>query len=303
MTTKDIEVYNKKINIINEEITVTEIAKHPEKYGTFIIGEIIDYNNRIFKGNKIFDNIFRTDGITATLIFVNKKENKYTKKIEDKIDEKDLKLQEIEKEGIKKSKKKKKKNEEKELMLENLTDKQIKYIIENCIVIGDDPGKRFLATLAARKVNLNMEEIKIMGKNNKDDDKEFIITQYSSKRWRNEVSGKRILQNIKNGNNKEENKEIKKIEEKLSKVSSRTLNQKEFMKYIELRVENENKLRKYYENRIFRKYKFTKYINKKKEESKFIREIRQKYLGLTKKEEISMEKKKLNKEKNKKIKK
>jgi len=188
-------------------------------------------------------------------------------------------------------------------MLENLTDKQIKYIIENCIVIGDDPGKRFLATLAARKVNLNMEEIKIMGKNNKDDDKEFIITQYSSKRWRNEVSGKRILQNIKNGNNKEENKEIKKIEEKLSKVSSRTLNQKEFMKYIELRVENENKLRKYYENRIFRKYKFTKYINKKKEEGKFIREIRQKYLGLTKKEEISMEKKKLNKEKNKKIKK
>jgi len=146
-----------------------------------------------------------------------------------------------------------------------------------------------------------MEEIKIMGKNNKDKDKEFIITQYSSRRWRNEVSGKKILENIKNGIKKEENKEIKEIENKLSKVSSRTLNQYEFMKYIKMKEENENKLKVYYGNRIFRKYKFTKYINKKQEEGKFIREIRQKYLGLRKKEKINMEKKNLNREKNIKI--
>ena len=298
MKKEDIEVYNIKINMILDNIKVDKIAQNPELYGTFILGEIINYKNRVFKGNKIFNNIFRTDGISITLDFVNIKEYKYAKKIKEKNDEKEFKLKELKKNNIKKTKKKK--NED-DFLLENLTDQQIKYIIENCIVLGDDPGKRFLATLAARKVNLNMEEIKIMGKNNKDKDKEFIITQYSSKRWRNEVSGKKILENIKNGIKKEENKEIKEIENKLSKVSSRTLNQYEFMKYIKIKEENENKLKVYYGNRIFKKYKFTKYINKKQEEGKFIREIRQKYLGLRKKEKINMEKKNLNREKNIKI--
>ena len=74
-----------------------------------------------------------------------------------------------------------------------------------------------------------------------------------------------------------ENKTIIEWETEISKFNRKTLNVKEFKKYIKKKNEVNEKIFKFYENKLYRKLKLNGYINRKKHEQKMIKDFKNKF--------------------------
>jgi len=133
--------------------------------------------------------------------------------------------------------------------LEELNDKQLTELKNNNWICCD-PGKRVLLYLK-----------------NKDGKR----LRYSNKEYMKGIKRLkyiRLIQNYKDRNN------ISQVENKLSKLNSKTCNYKKFKKFIKLKNKLNEELEEKYQQEIFRKYKWYSYINKKKTESKIINKIK-----------------------------
>jgi len=271
MSANNRENYVKKIDLMNSKLNVDYLAQHPKECGYFVISNIFKIKMFNLKKKMVFNEI-KTDGVTASIDFVNIKINKYEKKVK--------------KENIDVSKKKptkrellKMKKKDNYIKLENLTNNEIKYMKKNCIILSDDPGMNYLYTISAEKIDVDLKNVKLMGKNNKNKDHDYLIYQFSSRRYKDSVQGKRMIETNKREMKTEKFKEKQKLESELSKLSSRTLDIDKFMEYVKEKDKIQNELNIYYVQRKFRKQKFTKYINKKKIEGQITREIKKKYGG------------------------
>jgi len=102
--------------------------------------------------------------------------------------------------------------------------------------------------------------------------------KYTNRRYLKEIK----REEYKNELNKRKKKDgITKIEEENTKsenkMNSKTCIYNEFKNYIKRKNEMNDNLLKKYENEIYRKYKWYAYINKKKSETKLIKEIKEKF--------------------------
>ena len=79
-------------------------------------------------------------------------------------------------------------------------------------------------------------------------------------------------------------KTVIEYETELSKLNRKTLIVKDFKEYIKKKSEINNKLYKFYEKYIFRKLKLNEYMNRKKNEQKFMNNLK-KYLKNPKKQQ------------------
>lgn len=103
------------------------------------------------------------------------------------------------------------------------------------------------------------------------DNKEAKEFRYSQDSRRKECKIKKYAKIIlKFKKEKIDGKTIIEYETELSKLNKKTLDIKEFKKYIQKKCEINNKLFKFYEKYIFRKLKLNGYINRKKNEQKMI---------------------------------
>ena len=131
--------------------------------------------------------------------------------------------------------------------------KQQKYIEFTYLEELNDPGKRF-----------------IMYMKNKDG----IRFRYSNRMHINRTKRLKYQRLIKNYKDKNE---ISKTENELSKYNSKSCDYEKFKKFIDKKNELNKILLEKYKAEIFRKYKWFSYINRKKSETRLVREIKEKY--------------------------
>ena len=210
-----------------------------------------------YKNNYIFNNSIKTDGYSATILFVNKDLN-----------------------GVKINKFK---TEEKE---------EFKYI-DKLGLIEIEKGKKNNEHLEKEKIKLKEEITKLKNEYNFvytdpginpdilhfcDDSHTFL--KYTTKQRLHQMGTIKFRKRLINL--KKKNKKILEIEEKLKKLSIKTCNFKNFMKILMERKQYDLELKQYYRNVIFRKLTFWSYINKKRSEATLINNIKKTY-GKTKK--------------------
>ncbi len=194
----------------------------------------------------------------------NKVEQKIKKKEELKVDDKTKNKAEQKKEN--KSKKKENNNEtkkvtQKELFkkpkddenfpdLEKLTNKQIKEINDEHIVVGVDPGKKSLLTMI---------------------DNKGVVFQYNAVQYRHETYHK-FAHKIKE---KERNdKGIAKIENELKDYNNKSMNPDKFMEFVHKKNEVCNKVFDFYNKPLFRNINFRIYCREKQAEAELINNVK-----------------------------
>lgn len=136
--------------------------------------------------------------------------------------------------------------------LEDLTKVQIEELKTNNWVVCD-PGRNNLLYMKS---------------------KNGIVFRYSNRKHlklTKRIKYMRMLKKYKDMNN------ITKIENELSKYNSKTCNWDNFKQYINAKNRINKLLFEKYENQIFRKYKWYSYLNRKKTETRLIREIKRTY--------------------------
>ena len=148
-----------------------------------------------------------------------------------------------------------KENDDEFIKLNGLTkDECNRYLNGNYKFISNDPG-----------VNCPLNLI----------DEENNFFQYSNCRRRVETYTKRTKQIIQN---EKEKKGIVKKETKLSKFNSRTLNPKEYEKFIVQKTKTNNEVKDFYNNILFRKLNFRRFVYTLQSEQNLLNEIENKYL-------------------------
>jgi hypothetical protein len=263
-----------------------------EDYKESIWNIYFNMNNAIFaQNNYVFDYRISTDGFSVSIQMINKKyvEKESTKKhnMKNKRNEikeatknmtpkekeqykqklKDNKKQESDKiKASIKTRKEEQKQAFKKLSqsekikiikrdcpyLEDLTKEQIEQLKTNNWVVCD-PGRNTLLYMKS---------------------KNGIVFRYSNRKHlklTKRIKYMRMLKKYKDKNN------ITKIENELSKYNSKTCIWDNFKQYINAKNRINKLLFEKYENQIFRKYKWYSYLNRKKTETKLIREIKQTY--------------------------
>lgn len=208
------------------------------KYKDELWRQIINLDHKLFNKKKyMFDGLIKTDGISVSITFTNKKNKK----------------------GEKRKKRKKKFNEnEKETIkyidnLENYEDMRNKKII--CI----DPGHDDIIYSVS-----NLENIT-----------KYKYSQPQRKVETKTKKYKKILE-TKKKEHIIEDKNICEIEETI-KTDSKTISFSTFKKYIKEKYEACEKIYDFYENKLFRKLKLNSYINTGKSEGKMIRNFNKRH--------------------------
>jgi hypothetical protein len=135
------------------------------------------------------------------------------------------------------------------LYLEDLNDKQLEEVKKNnwCTV---DPGKSILMMMKDKN------------------GKKYRYTNRKHARLTKRLKYQRLIQNYKDKN------DISKIENELSKYSSKTCDFEKFKEFIKNKNKINSMLFSKYNKEIFRKYKWYGYLNRKHTETKIIREIK-----------------------------
>jgi hypothetical protein len=175
----------------------------------------------------------------------------------DKIKEEFKKLTKEEKQKIKDEQKKNKLLHKQQKYiefpyLEELNDTQYNEL-KNGNWVAIDPGKRFIAYMK---------------------NKDGIRFRYSNRMHINRTKRLKYQRLIKNYKDKNE---ISKTENELSKYNSKSCDYEKFKKFIDKKNELNKILLEKYKAEIFRKYKWFSYINRKKSETRLVREIKDKF--------------------------
>jgi hypothetical protein len=249
---------DKIVKLLKSEKTKSYIMLHPKEFQNKVFETLFNMKHKVFKQKGFTYNFqFKTDGVSVILDFVNHRVDKYAKK-----DKKEDKKKDEKKDDKKKNNNKKKDNKptQKELFkkpkddegfqeLENLTNKQIKEINDNHIVVGLDPGKRSLLTMI--------------------DDKGTVL-QYNAVQYRHETYHK-FAHKIKEKERKKN--DIDKIENELKDYNSKSMNSNNFLDFIHKKNEINNKVFDFYNKPLFRNINFRVYCREKQTEANLLNNI------------------------------
>jgi hypothetical protein len=175
----------------------------------------------------------------------------------DKIKEEFKKLTKEEKQKIKDEQKKNKTLQKQQKYIEFPYLEELNEIqyneLKNSNWICVDPGKRFIMYMK---------------------NKNGIRFRYSNRMHINRTKRLKYQRLIKNYKDKNE---ISKTENELSKYNSKSCDYEKFKKFIDKKNELNKILLEKYKAEVFRKYKWFSYINRKKSETRLVKEIREKY--------------------------
>lgn len=219
---------NKLIKLMKCDKTKSYVMLHPKEFQNIVFEMLFNIKNKVFRQKGyVYNYQFKTDGVSIILDFVNHKVNKYEKKDNVKTEDKKGKIKLTQKELFKKSK-----DDETFPELEKLSNKQIREINDNHIVVGVDPGKKSLLTMI----------------NN-----EGTVFQYNACQYRHETFHK-FAHKIKEKERK--NKGIDKIENELKNFNSKSMNSNKFLEFIHKKNEANNKVFDFYDVPTFRNINF-----------------------------------------------
>jgi hypothetical protein len=243
-----------------EEITLDTVRKdhimhNPQIYQKIVFNTLFNMKSKFFNHKmKTFNYMVKTDGVSLIFDFVNFRKYKYEKKEVSNKNE----IIDNDKSGKKKKSKKVNHTNQEDLFkcssddfieLENLNENQIQKIKEDYIILGNDPGKKDLCTL--------------MDENNH-------MFQYSScERRHNSYSKFQYL--IQDKERIKYN--IQEIEDRLSKLHSRTMDINKYYEFIKAKNEVNLLTKDYYRRKLHRKLKFKVFCDTKKSEAKLLNDI------------------------------
>lgn len=195
-------------------------------------------DKRVFKKNKYaFNYMIKTDGISASILFIRLNNDGTPMKKTDK-----------------------------NCKVSNDT----KYI-EKIEITDDIKNKRIVA------VDPNVSDILYCGSKNKDGKLEtFRYTQNQRRLEIGTKKYSKIMDNLSK-TTMINDKTIKELETELSEYNSKTSNYSKFVKYLVKKNEINNMLFNYYEQELFRKFKLNRFINTQKSESKMIKNFENKF--------------------------
>ncbi len=246
---------DKKINDAGEKIKNSEIYKNRDIKGN--VHNIDNYNykqnnnqkllwdsffrtnKKVFKKNKYqFNNMIKTDGVSASILFI-------------RVDEKG--------EPVKKEKGKKYKEQTDCEYIEKtkLTDE-----IKKMKNVSIDPNYSDLIFCGSRDEKGNLQT--------------FRYTQNQRRLETRTKKYTKITHEV-NSKTKINNQTVKQIESTLSVLNSKTVNFEEYKKYIKEKNKVNKILYEHYQQEFFRKFKLNRYINTQKSESKMIDNFKNKF--------------------------
>jgi len=193
-------------------------------------------NKKMFKiKNYRFNYMISTDGVGCSILLIRKDLYKPNKR---------NKVRPV----------RKPKNYKSDRYVTDLTEEE-KQELKDFMVVGIDPGKDNL-------IFCTNGEIKIV--NGKHKTTIFRYTQDQRRKETKSKNYKKLIESIKN-------KVIKKLENELTKYSSKTCKYKNVKKYIEAKNRINKILYNFYKKNLFRKLKWFSFINRQKSEAKMIK--------------------------------
>ena len=299
---KNIQLDTKSLIEIFIEKNKNDYLEDIEKNKKEIWNSIFNLENAVFRQkNYTFDYMLNTDCYSVSIHMLNKekveeekkkKENKKNKKAEIKEKTKDMNEKEKEEFKEKMEKEKGKKEEEKKLKAKEVIEKKK----EEFKKLSKEEKEKVLKKLKEEKIKANKEckyiddlddnELKEL------DDEDWAVIDVgiryplymkSKKGIRYRYSNRKHafvtkrFKYQKKMNKYKEKKKIKEKEKELANYNSKSVDIKKFKDYILMKNKINNELFEKYNEEIFRRYKWYGYLNKKKSETKLVREIKEKF--------------------------